>query len=235
MYWHFFMRNFRDYKICPLGESAITIDFGNEISFELNDLVLSLSREIEQNKFEGFIECVPAYSSLTVFYDVLQVRKKSPKFQTAFDAVKFFAENKLKKLPQTKENTGNTTKMPVSFRREFALDLEFVAETNNLKPQEVVEIFLSKTYRVFMLGFLPGFAYMGELDERIATPRKGTPRTKVPKGSVGIAGRQTGIYPLESPGGWQIIGKTDVELFTPDKQRPTLFQTGDIVKFTKIK
>jgi KipI family sensor histidine kinase inhibitor len=103
--------------------------------------------------------------------------------------------------------------------------------SKNLTPDKVVEIFLSKTYRVFMLGFLPGFSYMGEVDERIVTPRRQTPRTKVPKGSVGIAGRQTGIYSLESPGGWQIIGRTIVELFTPEAETPTFLQAGDSVKF----
>jgi inhibitor of KinA len=100
-----------------------------------------------------------------------------------------------------------------------------------LQTSEVVEIFTATTYRVYMLGFLPGFAYMGEVDARIATPRRSSPRTKTPKGSVGIAGKQTGIYPLESPGGWQIIGATDVELFTPESESQTFLQAGDTVKF----
>ena len=122
--------------------------------------------------------------------------------------------------------------IPFDYSEEFALDLEYISETKNLAKRKIIEIFTSKIYRVFMLGFLPGFAYMGEVDERIAVPRKETPRLKVPKGSVGIAGNQTGIYPLESPGGWQIIGKTETELFTPDEKNPTFFQSGDLVKFT---
>jgi KipI family sensor histidine kinase inhibitor len=101
----------------------------------------------------------------------------------------------------------------------------------NLTASQVIEIFLAKTYRVYLLGFLPGFAYMGEVDERIAAPRKRSPRLKVPKGSVGIAGRQTGIYSLASPGGWQIIGKTNVELFTPERAAPTFLNAGDLVRF----
>jgi inhibitor of KinA len=109
--------------------------------------------------------------------------------------------------------------------------LDFVCAERNLTREKVVEIFLEKTYRVFMLGFLPGFSYMGEVDERIAAPRKSAPRLKVPRGSVGIAGRQTGVYPFESPGGWQIIGKTAIELFTPDAEIPTVLRAGDLVKF----
>lgn len=225
------MKNFSKYKIYPLGESAVTIDFGNIISAEINDFVINLSNQIEKENFEGFIECVPAYSSLTVFYDVFQIRKNYGDFQF----VKNFIKTTINNLSKSKKSKSKTIEIPVLFNKEFALDLEFVAESNNLKPSQVIEIFLSKTYRVFMLGFLPGFAYMGELDERIASPRKQTPSTKVPKGSVGIAGLQTGIYPLESPGGWQIIGKTETELFTPNKENPTLLQTGDAVKFTKTK
>ena len=110
-------------------------------------------------------------------------------------------------------------------------DLPLVAAKSGLSVNEVVELFTSSAYRVFMIGFLPGFAYMGEVDERIALPRKQQPRQVVPKGSIGIAGRQTGIYPLESPGGWQLIGRTEVELFTPYAERPTLLQPGDLVRF----
>lgn len=229
------MKKISDHKIYPLGENGLTIDFGNEISVEKNNLVINLSEAFESNNFQGFIECVPAYSTLTIFYDVFTVRQNHSRFQTAFDTVKSTVEQKLENLPEKKESKTRTIEIPVSFNKEFSLDLEFVAESNNLEIKKVIEIFLSKTYRVFMLGFLPGFAYMGELDKRISTPRKNSPRTKVPKGSVGIAGTQTGIYPLESPGGWQIIGRTETELFTPNEKNPTLFQTGDSVKFTEIK
>jgi KipI family sensor histidine kinase inhibitor len=121
--------------------------------------------------------------------------------------------------------------IPVDFGGE---DLNVVAEFSGLSTSGVVEIFLSRQYRVYMLGFLPGFAYMGEVDERIAVPRRATPRTKVPKGSVGIAGKQTGIYPFESPGGWQIIGRTPVEMFAPDREEPCLLRPGDIVRFKAI-
>ncbi len=229
------MESKKNYKIYSVGENAITIDFGNFISPELNEFVTNLADLIENNKFEGFIECLTAYSSLTVFYDSYQVRKSEEKLLTAFETVKSHIENQIEKITDTKSTEKRIIEIPVSFDEKFALDLDFVAKTNKLEKKEVLKIFLSKTYRVFMLGFLPGFAYMGELDERIATPRKKTPRTKIPKGSVGIAGKQTGIYPLESPGGWQIVGKTDIELFTPNDNSPTYLNAGDLIKFKKVK
>ncbi|HEX8247947.1 MAG TPA: 5-oxoprolinase subunit PxpB [Pyrinomonadaceae bacterium] len=221
-------------KIFPLGENALTIDFGNEISLELNKRVLRLAASLARNNFTGFTELVPAYSSLTIFYDVVAVRKNFPAFKTAFDAVKAFSENALENAGEIEFDAPRLVEIPVCFAENFALDLEFVAAENNLTRAEVVRIFLAPTYRVFMLGFLPGFAYLGETDERIATPRKSAPRLKVPRGSVGIAGRQTGIYPFESPGGWQIIGHTGIELFTPRAENPTVLQPGDLVKFYSV-
>ena len=223
------------YKIFPLSDNSLTVEFGNEISAELNNRVLNLARFFEENPFVGLIETVSAYASLSIFYDVLIVRKHFPEFPTAFAAVKSFAENGLLDPHDYAAKEPRRIEIPVCFDKEFALDLEFVATSNDLTPPEVIEIFLSQIYRVYLLGFLPGFSYMGELDERIAAPRKNSPRLKVPRGSVGIAGRQTGIYSLESPGGWQIIGATNVELFTPEAETPTLLQAGDTVKFYQIK
>ena len=222
------------YKIFPLGDNALTIEFGNEISVELNNRVVQTAEFFERNRFDGLIETLPAYASLSIFYDVLLVRENFPEFTTAFAAVKHLSENALQNLDESSKINTRLIEIPVSFDAEFALDLEFVAQMNDLSPNDVVEIFLARTYRVYMLGFLPGFAYMGEVDERIATPRKTSPRLKVPKGSVGIAGGQTGIYSLESPGGWQIIGRTNVEIFTPNAESPTFLQAGDSVKFYEI-
>ena len=223
------------FKFFPIGENALTIDFGNFISRDLNNFVLALDKYIQENNFEGFIESVPAYSSLTVFYDFLKVKQRFSNFPTTFAAVADWMENALKNLPEILTTENPLIEIPVCFDEEFAPDLEFIAETHKLEKSRVIEIFTSQTYRVYMLGFLPGFAYMGEVDGKIATPRKTSPRLKVPKGSVGIAGKQTGIYPFESPGGWQIIGKTDVELFTPNSDSPTFLQAGDTVKFVAVK
>ncbi|CAN5205167.1 5-oxoprolinase subunit B [soil metagenome] len=218
-------------RIFPLSTDALTVEFGNEISEKLNRRAVNLSRYFEENRFNGFIETFPAYASLTIFYDLYKVKKAFPAFSTAFAAVKDLVENALEILCETEEIKSSLVEIPVSFATEFAPDLEFVSETKNLLPEKVIEIFTSRIYRVFMLGFLPGFAYLGKVDERIAVPRKDSPRVKVPKGSVGIAGQQTGIYPLESPGGWQIIGRTNLEMFTPESENPCLLQVGDLVKF----
>lgn len=224
-----------NYKIFPLGDSALTIEFGNQISRELNNSVQKLADFFDRNYFPGLVEIVPAYASLSIFYDVLIVRQIFSEFMTAFSAVKSLAEKGLKSLDNFEETSPRVIKIPVCFDKEFALDLEAIASINDLSVSEFIGIFLAATYRVYMLGFLPGFAYMGEVDGRIAAPRKPSPRLRVPKGSVGIAGRQTGIYSLASPGGWQIIGKTNVELFTPKDESPTFLQAGDSVKFVKVK
>lgn len=222
-------------RIFPLGDNALTIEFGAEISESLNNRAVSLARYFETAPFPGFIEAVPAYASTTIFYDLLEVRHDFPDFPSAFEAVKYLVENTLENSGSALENESRLVEIPISFLDGDALDLDLVAGTNGLSRQDVIGIFTSKTYRVYMLGFLPGFAYMGKVDERIATPRKTSPRLKVPRGSVGIAGRQTGIYPLESPGGWQIIGKTDVELFTPQENTLCLLRPGDSVKFVEAK
>lgn len=223
------------YKIFSLGENALTIEFGNRISVELNNRVINLARFFEENPFSGYIEIVPAYASLSIFYDVSIVRRNFPEYSTAFEAIKNLAEKALRNFDEYAEDVSRIIEIPVCFAAEFAPDLNFVASGNNLSPEKVVEIFLGKIYRVYMLGFLPGFAYMGEIDDRIAAPRKETPRLRVPKGSVGIAGRQTGIYSLESPGGWQIIGQTNTELFTPHAESPTFLRAGDWVRFYEAK
>lgn len=218
-------------RIFPLGESALTVEFGNSISVDLNRRSIALADHFQKNPFPGFIESVPAYASTTVFYDLFEVRREFLEFATAFDAVKHLTVSAMDNLNVAADEATRIIEIPVHFDAAAAPDLKFIAEQSNLSPSGVIEIFTAATYRVFMLGFLPGFAYMGEVDERIATPRRETPRTSVPKGSVGIAEKQTGIYSLSSPGGWQIIGRTDVEMFTPNAESPTYLQPGDQVNF----
>lgn len=224
----------KNFEIFPLGANALTVNFGNEINVRLNDKAVKLAEYFKQHPFPGFVETVSAYASATIFYDVFIVRKNFPEFTNAFDAVRLLAENAVKNSAKLKIETGKQIEIPVCFDNEFALDLKNIIHEKKLSKDEFIEIFTSQTYRVFMLGFLPGFAYMGEIDERIAIGRKQKPRIKIPKGSVGIAGRQTGVYPLESPGGWQIIGRTDAEFFTPKDESPTLLEPGDFVKFYAV-
>jgi inhibitor of KinA len=221
-------------KILPLGESAVVVEFGNIISQELNRQATCLAEHLSANPFAGFIESVPAYASTTVFYDVVKVRKSFVDWDSAFDAVAGILRLALGEMKFNEKVERAVIEIPAMFNRESAPDLDLVSEARGLSPDEVIELFTSVTYRVYMVGFLPGFAYMGEVDERLSMPRKQQPRQSVPKGSIGIAGRQTGIYPLESPGGWQLIGRTGVELFTPQKEMPTLFQPGDLVRFVAI-
>ena len=223
------------YRIFPLGDSALTVEFGNEISVKFNERAIALSDYFEFHPFPGFIETVPAYASTTIFFDIARVTAAFPDARTAWDAVRLLAENALTHTQDLAVRETRTVEIPIHFDRESALDLDYVAESHSLKPDDVIQIFTERTYRVFMLGFLPGFTYMAEVDERIATPRKDAPRTTVPKGSIGIAGKQTGIYSLESPGGWQIVGRTDVEMFTPDGERPALLRAGDSVRFVPAK
>jgi inhibitor of KinA len=220
-----------DFQIQPLGDNALTITFGNEISEELNDLVLAADGAIKADPFPGFIETVPAYASVSVFYDVFKVKQKFAEPDRVYEAVKDRLCSIIQATSQVKPKVGRVINMPISFALEDAPDLELLAEAKGLTKEQVIEIFTGQAYRVFMLGFLPGFSYMGEVDERIAMERKSTPRTRVPKGSVGIAGRQTGIYSLESPGGWQIIGRTNLEMFLPDADPPSRLQAGDTVRF----
>ena len=221
-------------RFFSLGENAITVEFANEISEALNDRVLSASAYLDSHPFPGYIETFPAISSFTVFFDTYRVRKNFPYFDTAFDAVKDIVLKAIANSNVSGPVDTRTHEIPVFFDEASAPDLKAVAGINNISTKEVIEIFTSKVYRVYIIGFLPGFAYMGEIDERIATPRKATPRVRVPKGSVGIAGRQTGIYPFESPGGWQIIGRTTAEIFTADDETPCLFKAGDSVKFYEV-
>lgn len=221
-------------KILPLGESAAIVEFGNVITQELNRKAICLAEHLSANPFPGFIESVPAYASTTVFYDVVKIRQRFEHRESAFDTVAEILRSALGEMKFSDKPELDVIEIPTMFDEQSAPDLALVSEACGLSPQRVIELFTSITYRVFMVGFLPGFAYMGEVDERLSMPRKQQPRQAVPKGSVGIAGRQTGIYPLESPGGWQLIGRTEAELFTPQNETPTLFQPGDLVRFVAI-
>ena len=222
------------YSISPLGDSAITVDFGNVIDETINRQVMALFYQFQNNPLPGMIEAVPAYSSLTVYYDVFQLKK----IVTAGKTVYEWTEEQLRKRLQEpllyNDSATATITIPVCYEKEFASDIEEIARLKNISVDEVIRIHTSKTYRVYMLGFIPGFAYMGEVDEKIEMPRKPQPRQKVEAGSVGIAGKQTGIYPLSSPGGWQIIGQTPLKLFDASKKVPTLLKAGDKVKFISI-
>ena len=221
-------------KIYSLGDGAVNVHFGDGISVQLNEQAISLADQLELDRFPGFIETVPAFSSTAVFYDPLVVRASFPLSVNAFEAVSDLVRTALRRGHKSKTRENRLIEIPTDFSEAAAIDLSIVSEFSGLDESEVVDLFTSRTYRVYMLGFLPGFTYMAEVDDRIAAPRKDSPRKKVPKGSVGIAGRQTGIYPLESPGGWQIVGRTSIPLFSPDTDPMSLLRPGDEVRFVRV-
>jgi inhibitor of KinA len=220
-------------RVFPLGDNAVTFEFGNEISQQLNQRAIALSEYLETNPFPGFVETVPAYASTTIFYDSAIVRRSFPEFETAFAAVSAVTDKISVQFPEDQDRGSRTVEIPVMFGGDNSLDLGELCKFSGLSTDEVWSIFLERTYHVYMIGFLPGFAYMGEVDERIAIPRKSTPRTKVPIGSVAIGGKQTGVYPLESPGGWHIIGRTELKMFDPDTEPTCPLRPGDHVKFVR--
>ena len=181
--------------------------------------------------FPGFVESVPAYASLAVFYDAVFINNNQQKIISAFDFAKICVAKIAAEINNRTSKMEKKISIPVYYNGE---DLEYVAGIHQLNTEEVIKIHTAVTYRVFMTGFLPGFAYMGTVDKKIITPRKDTPRLHVAAGSVGIAGAQTGIYPLDSPGGWQIIGTTPLKIFNKEKINPCLLNAGDNVQFISI-
>ncbi|MDP9229685.1 MAG: 5-oxoprolinase subunit PxpB [Bacteroidota bacterium] len=222
------------YKIFPLGDSAITIDFGNIIDVSINQKVIALFNRLKTIPLQYMIEAVPAYSSLTIYYDPFIFNKMRAKVSTVFDSIKKEIENWLQIESGVTENQTRFMQIPVCYKKEFAPDLEWMAGQKNIPADELIALHTANNYRVYLIGFLPGFAYMGEVDEKIAVGRKSQPRQNVLAGSVGIAGKQTGIYPLSSPGGWQIIGCTPMKLFDVTKEEPVLLKAGDTVQFFSI-
>ena len=238
------------YHIFPLGDAAITVDFGNCIDIAINKEVIARFNQLQQLPLPGMIEAVPAYCSLTVYYDTIALKKKVPSHQTVYEWMRLQLEERLQQPVQQDQITERLLNIPVCYHEEFAWDIQQLATTKNISVDEVIQIHTAKPYKVYMLGFLPGFAYMGEVDERIVMPRKPQP-VNIVAGSVGIAGKQTGIYPLASPGGWQIIGRTPLKLFEASPNlsegqalaseslnmaaaEPTLLKAGDFVKFYSI-
>ena len=207
------------------GDRALFVEFGDAIDPELNRRVRRLLLAIQEAKLPEVLEAVPTYRSLLVYYEPRQTRPEELRAKLKL----------LVQRPQTGEPPEpKVTEVPTVYGGEYGRDLNFVAEYNGLSPEEIVRVHASRAYLIYMLGFIPGFAYLGGISLRIATPRLPTPRAKIPAGSVGIAGDQTGIYPAESPGGWRLIGRTPLELFHSEADPPALLQMGDYVRFVQI-
>ncbi|MGG3802598.1 5-oxoprolinase subunit PxpB [Metabacillus fastidiosus] len=215
-------------KFRPFGDGAVTID----ISKNNRDGRLIIE-QIEKKCFKGLIEIVPGFTTITVYYDpfaIYQICNGLSPFQ--------FVEMKLKQIineiGEGKKYSSREIIIPVCYGGELGPDLVNIANYHHLTEEEVINLHASQEYVVHMIGFAPGFPYLSGLSKKIATPRKDTPRTFIPAGSVGIGGEQTGIYPLESPGGWNLIGRTPLTLFNPNANIPSLLQAGDTIRFQPI-
>ncbi|KAA5543451.1 5-oxoprolinase subunit PxpB [Adhaeribacter rhizoryzae] len=219
-------------QISPLGDAAIIVKFGENISPATHTWVKAFAKLLTTYSFPGFVELVPAYTTVTIFYNpwVSSEKGKYNPYEQVTNAI-------LNLLPQLKpaaETSSPIVKIPVCYGGNFGPDLAFVALHNNISPEEVIHIHTRNIYLVYMIGFAPGFPYLGGMDASIAAPRKKVPLTEIPAGSVGIGGLQTGIYSLPTPGGWQLIGRTPLNLFNPGQQPATLLQAGDRVQFFSV-
>jgi inhibitor of KinA len=213
-----------------MGDGAATIDLGNHLSESLNGKVLAMHQWLEQNRFEGLKDIVTAYSSLTILYDTTFVKNYYQPSAPVFEWIKQRLITAYQQSGDFADGIPVRHRIPVHYGRENGMDIDALARQKQLTSQEVIRIHTSKVYRVYMIGFLPGFSYMAAVDDQIAQPRKDKP-VAVPAGSVGIAGSQTGIYPFNGPGGWNIIGRTPMELFNAQAENPVLLKAGDEVVF----
>ncbi len=221
--------------LLPLGDSALLVQLGAAIDEETRTRVRSLLAALERASLPGVVELVPAFASIAIHYEPMRVHTALPgadetPYERLRDAVAaVLQEAALQALPP-----GPLVELPVCYGGAYGPDLEAVAAHAGLSPEEVVHAHAGAEYTVAMVGFAPGFPYLAGLPEHLAMPRRATPRVKVPAGSVGIAGRQTGVYPFELPGGWQLIGRTPRRLFRPEAASPSLMRLGDRVRFRPV-
>jgi len=214
-------------RMLSAGEQGLVVEFGTQIDPAVNERVHRVSKMLVDAKLIGISEVVPTYRSFLVYFDPIELSRQEliRRIRELLDTV---ADN------PSQQATARVVDIPVCYGGDFGPDMDFVMRHSGFSANEVVHIHTSVPYLVYMLGFVPGFAYLGGLDERLATPRLEKPRTAIPVGSVGIAGTQTGFYPIESPGGWQLIGRTPIKAFHPDAADPFLFAAGDYLRFRAI-
>jgi len=210
------------YRIVGMGDSSLSIVFEEKIDQAVNVKCIAIAESLESRVGAGVRDVVPSYNAVTVHFDPLRIDRSHLERELR----RLAAADAPRAVPEQEP-----VEIPVTYGGESGPDLAAVAEYGGCSEQDVVQLHASTIYRVFMLGFLPGFAYMGSVDPRIAMPRLETPRMRVASGSVGLAGMQTGIYPCETPGGWRIIGRTSTRVFDPARADPFLLKAGDRVRF----
>ncbi|MCP4020786.1 MAG: 5-oxoprolinase subunit PxpB [Desulfobacteraceae bacterium] len=207
------------------GDHGLLVEFGDGIDPAINAKVRAMAKSLEQDMPEGLTETIPTYRSLLLIYD--------PEL-TSPEKLKFSLKKIANHLDDIQIAPPRVVEIPVCYGGEFGPDIETVAKTNSLEIEEVIQLHTDREYLIYMVGFTPGFAFLGGLDERLYTPRLENPRVLVSEGSVGIANNQTGMYSIESPGGWQLIGRTPLKLFAPERKFPFLYKAGDKIKFTPV-
>ena len=217
-------------RFYPMGDQALIVEFGDRIDPALSAHIAALARRLRDSSPIGVLDIVPAYTTLALHYDPAAVGSGTSPYEALAETIGTWLGT------QSVETSaaGRLIEIPVCYGGAFGEDLEALARSHGLSAGEVIAIHSGTSYHVHMLGFVPGFAYLGGLDARLATPRRDTPRQSVPAGSVAIGGAQTGVYPLDTPGGWHIIGRTPLQLFKPDAAPPSLLNAGDAVRFVPI-
>ncbi|PRX39637.1 inhibitor of KinA [Planifilum fimeticola] len=212
-------------SVKPLGDAAVTVRLGDVIHPDVHRRVRGFCHHLEKNAPPGVVEWVPTYGSVTVFYQPHVIRYE----ELAKRLADLAADLDRVHLPPAR-----LVVLPTVYGGEWGPDLSFVAEHNGLSPEEVIRLHSGRDYLVYMMGFVPGFPYLGGMSREIAAPRLERPRSRIPAGSVGIAGNQTGVYPLETPGGWRLIGRTPVRLYDPCREEPILLRMGDRLRFEPV-
>lgn len=213
-------------KYLLAGDKSIVVEFGDTIDEEINRKVINLMKNIEESSLiESIYEMIPTYRSLMINYNPLKIT-----FNNLINSIKEIESN----LKISDKGEKKVVKIPVLYGGDFGPDIETVANQNDLTIEDVIKLHSEVEYLVYMLGFTPGFTYLGGMNKKLETPRLSNPRVKIPSGSVGIAGKQTGVYPIDSPGGWQLIGRTPINLYDPKRENPILLSAGDYVKFIPI-
>lgn len=221
------------YRILPLGDRGLVVEIDAGVSRRATLQVRAMADHLRRAALPAVLDLVPAFCSLTIHYDPVRARDgEAPR--SPFEAMRETVQSSLAGLPAPGEEATRVVEIPVCYGGAYGEDLEAVAQAHGMSTEEIIALHTAPTYFVGMLGFAPGFAYLAGLDHRLVTPRRATPRPRVPAGSVGIGGEHTGVYPFESPGGWNLIGRTPLPLFNIAARPPSLLDAGDEVRFVAV-